>query len=51
MDGRAFFTGAIDEVRVWDRALTDGEVAGLRTAGAPQGTVLSLPMDTVRPGG
>lgn len=51
MDGRASFTGAIDEVRVWDRALTDGEVAGLRTAGAPQGTVLSLPLDTVRPGG
>nr|WP_240449076.1 exo-alpha-sialidase [Streptomyces harenosi] len=51
MDGRASFAGALDEVRVWDRALTDEEIAGLRGAGAPQGTVLSLPLDTVRPGG
>jgi sialidase-1 len=45
MDGRAFFTGTIDEVRVWNRALSDAEL------GAPQapygGTVLWLPMDRV----
>ncbi|MFE3038384.1 exo-alpha-sialidase [Streptomyces canus] len=45
MDGRAFFTGAIDEVRVWDRALTDAEISG--AAPAPEGTVLWLPMDRV----
>ncbi|MEV0636719.1 sialidase family protein [Streptomyces sp. NPDC050619] len=45
MDSRAFFTGAIDDVHVWDRALTDAEL----TAGtAPLGnTVLWLPMDQV----
>ena len=49
MDSRAFFTGAIDEVRVWDRALTDEEAAD---PGAPprsaKDTVLWLPLDRVR---
>jgi sialidase-1 len=45
MDGRAFFTGAIDEVRVWDRALTDAEITGADPAS--EGTVLWLPMDRV----
>ncbi|MFE1835489.1 exo-alpha-sialidase [Streptomyces sviceus] len=45
MDGRAFFTGAIDEVRVWDRALTDAEITG--AGPASRGTVLWLPMDRV----
>lgn len=45
MDGRVFFTGAIDDVRVWDRALTDEEITGARAASA--GTVLWLPMDQV----
>jgi sialidase-1 len=45
VDGRAFFTGAIDEVRVWDRALTDAEIT---RANAPTSdTVLWLPMDRV----
>jgi sialidase-1 len=45
VDGRAHFTGALDEVRVWDRALTDAEITG---AEAPPGnTVLWLPMDQV----
>jgi sialidase-1 len=45
VDGRAHFTGALDEVRVWDRALTDAEITG---ANAPPGnTVLWLPMDQV----
>ena len=53
MDGRAFFTGAIDDVHVWDRALGDAESAdgrGLSTsdAGNLEGTVLWLPMDRVR---
>lgn len=48
-DGRAHSTGAIDEVRVHDRALGDAEVADLRDRdGAPAaGTVLRLPMDRV----
>ncbi|GGL80533.1 neuramidase [Streptomyces fumigatiscleroticus] len=47
MDGRAFFTGAIDEVRVWDRALTDEELTGADAAPAARGTVLWLPLDRV----
>jgi sialidase-1 len=43
MDSRAFFTGAIDDVRVWNRALADTE---LDDALLP-GTVLWLPMDRV----
>nr|WP_229858818.1 sialidase family protein [Streptomyces poonensis] len=56
LDGRAHFTGAIDEVRVDDRALGDEEVAALHArdrhrAGAPdRGTVLWLPMDRVTGG-
>lgn len=42
VDGRVFLTGAIDEVRVWDRALTDA-----RTLGSPQDAVLWLPLDRV----
>ncbi|MGW8065427.1 exo-alpha-sialidase [Streptomyces ziwulingensis] len=49
-DGRARLTGAVDEVRVWNRALTDEEI----TAGGPPPalghTVLHLPMDTVEAG-
>ena len=43
MDSRAFFTGAIDDVHVWDRALSDEEI----TAGdaSARDTVLWLPMD------
>ncbi|QIJ65651.1 exo-alpha-sialidase [Streptomyces sp. JB150] len=43
MDARAFFAGAIDEVRLWNRALADGEPDGASLAG----TVLWLPMDRV----
>ena len=45
MDSRAFFTGAIDDVHVWDRALSDEEIAG-RDASLKD-TVLWLPMDHV----
>ncbi|WP_128801473.1 MULTISPECIES: exo-alpha-sialidase [unclassified Streptomyces] len=45
MDSRAFFTGAIDDVHVWDRALSDEELAGRDTSA--RGTVLWLPMDHV----
>jgi sialidase-1 len=48
-DDRAHFAGAIDDVRVWERALTDEEVTGGRAAG--DGTVLWLPMDRVDAGG
>ncbi|MEV6943535.1 sialidase family protein [Streptomyces sp. NPDC051172] len=45
MDSRAFFTGAIDEVHVWDRALSDQELAA--RAPSLKDTVLWLPMDRV----
>ncbi|MFB0615896.1 exo-alpha-sialidase [Streptomyces sp. AGS-58] len=48
MDGRAFFTGALDEVRVWDRALTDAELADPRVLRSARDTVLWLPLDDVR---
>ncbi|MFF8403313.1 exo-alpha-sialidase [Streptomyces sp. NPDC015684] len=48
MDGRAFFTGAIDEVQVWDRALTDEELADPAPRRSAKGTVLWLPLDRVR---
>ncbi|MFE9834312.1 exo-alpha-sialidase [Streptomyces sp. NPDC005551] len=51
-DGRAHFTGAIDEVRVYDRALSDEELAAVR-AGKPavtRDTVVRLPMDRVSGG-
>ncbi|MEV6957860.1 exo-alpha-sialidase [Streptomyces sp. NPDC051207] len=47
MDSRAFFTGAIDDVRVWNRALTDEELATGRTAPAARGPVAWLPLDRV----
>ncbi|MGW3118699.1 exo-alpha-sialidase [Streptomyces sp. NPDC001107] len=45
MDSRAFFTGAIDDVHVWDRALSDEELAAPDTS--LKDTVLWLPMDHV----
>ncbi|MER5509909.1 sialidase family protein [Streptomyces sp. NPDC002766] len=45
MDSRAYFTGAIDDVHVWDRALSDEEIAGREAS--PKDTVLWLPMDHV----
>ncbi|KAA0930290.1 exo-alpha-sialidase [Streptomyces apricus] len=50
LDSRAHLTGAIDDVRVHDRALDDDEVAALRGAAgaATPDTVLWLPMDRVR---
>jgi sialidase-1 len=57
LDRRAHFTGAIDDVRVHDRALSDAELTGVRTAPVPapaptpasvtRDTVLWLPMDRV----
>ncbi|KOG21894.1 exo-alpha-sialidase [Streptomyces viridochromogenes] len=52
MDSRAFLTGAIDDVRVWNRALGDSELdaaarAGARKSSATPDTVLWLPMDQV----
>ncbi|MFF3818545.1 exo-alpha-sialidase [Streptomyces bluensis] len=58
VDSRAFFDGAIDDVRVYDRALGDEELTGLRKPGpagtastAARGSVLWLPMDRVDRGG
>ncbi|MGW0288581.1 exo-alpha-sialidase [Streptomyces tuirus] len=47
MDSRAFLTGAIDDVRVWNRALSDEELASGASGAASRGTVLWLPMDRV----
>ncbi|MER6062463.1 sialidase family protein [Streptomyces sp. NPDC001792] len=47
MDSRAFFTGAIDEVHVWDRALTDAELSDPKALRSPKDTVLWLPLDQV----
>ncbi|MFF5955627.1 exo-alpha-sialidase [Streptomyces luteogriseus] len=47
MDSRAFLTGAIDDVRVWKRALSDEELASGASGAASRGTVLWLPMDQV----
>ncbi|MFF3919703.1 exo-alpha-sialidase [Streptomyces sp. NPDC001852] len=47
MDSRAFFTGALDEVHVWDRALTDEELSDPRALRSPKDTVLWLPLDQV----
>jgi sialidase-1 len=52
VDSRVHFTGALDEVLVAERALSDDEVAGLR-AGDPaarRGAILWLPMDRVARG-
>ncbi|MDQ0384279.1 sialidase-1 [Streptomyces sp. DSM 42143] len=51
VDGRARFTGAIDEVHVWNRALTDAEIAAGNPPSAAGNTVLHLPLDGVAAGG
>ncbi|CAM5402797.1 exo-alpha-sialidase OS=Streptomyces tendae OX=1932 GN=GUR47_01605 PE=3 SV=1 [Streptomyces tendae] len=47
MDGRARFTGAVDDVRVWNRALTDAEIAAGDPPAATGNPVLHLPLDRV----
>ncbi|QOV34314.1 exo-alpha-sialidase [Streptomyces ferrugineus] len=53
MDSRAFLTGAIDDVRVWNRALGDEELSAAALRATPRekvntrDTVLWLPMDQV----
>ena len=51
-DSRAQFTGALDEVGVYRRALTDAELSGLRTGKAPFSAppVFRLALDRVRGG-
>ncbi|MFE3266789.1 exo-alpha-sialidase [Streptomyces sp. NPDC059215] len=50
MDSRAYFTGAIDEVRVYDRALSDAELSAPPDRKAGRDAVLYLPLDDVRGG-
>ncbi|MFG2476010.1 exo-alpha-sialidase [Streptomyces fagopyri] len=50
MDSRAYFAGAIDEVRVYDRALSDAELSAVPDRKVTRDTVLYLPMDDVRGG-
>ncbi|MFD8418939.1 exo-alpha-sialidase [Streptomyces sp. NPDC059466] len=47
MDSRAYFAGAIDEVRVYDRALSDAELSAAPDRRVTRDTVLYLPMDHV----
>ncbi|WP_393075937.1 exo-alpha-sialidase [Streptomyces sp. LN704] len=47
MDSRAYFTGAIDEVRVYDRALSDAELSAAPDRKVTRDTVLYLPLDHV----
>ncbi|MET9408515.1 sialidase family protein [Streptomyces sp. NPDC002935] len=47
MDSRAYFTGAIDDVRVYDRALSDEELSVPAAKQVTRDTVLWLPMDHV----
>ncbi|AZS76819.1 laminin G [Streptomyces lydicus] len=51
-DSRAQFTGALDEVRVYRRALTDAELSGVRSGNAPANGPLAagLSLDRVRGG-
>jgi sialidase-1 len=48
MDSRTWFTGSLDEVRVYDRALSDTELGLVRAYNVPivKGAVLRLPLDT-----
>ncbi|MGP4003960.1 exo-alpha-sialidase [Streptomyces sp. 8N706] len=50
-DSRSWLNGGLDEVRVYDRALSDEELERLRVADGPIGRspVLWLPLDHVRP--
>ncbi|TXS63213.1 laminin G [Streptomyces sp. me109] len=50
MDSRAYFTGAIDEVQVYDRALSDAELSAPPDRKAGRDAVLYLPLDDVRGG-
>ncbi|MFF1741651.1 exo-alpha-sialidase [Streptomyces mirabilis] len=50
MDSRAYFTGGIDEVRVYDRVLSDDELSAPPSGKVTRDTVLYLPMDRVRGG-
>ncbi|WP_406334487.1 exo-alpha-sialidase [Streptomyces sp. NBC_00203] len=47
LDSRAYFTGAIDDVRVYDRALSDEELSAAPSRSVTRDTVLWLPMDHV----
>ncbi|MGW3812719.1 exo-alpha-sialidase [Streptomyces sp. NPDC005046] len=47
IDSRAFFTGAIDDVRVYERALSDDELSAPPSEQVTRDTVLWLPMDHV----
>ncbi|AWN32487.1 laminin G [Streptomyces sp. NEAU-S7GS2] len=51
-DSRVQFTGALDEVRVYRRALTDAELSGVRAGNAPANgpLVTGLSLDRVRGG-
>ncbi|GAB2937066.1 exo-alpha-sialidase [Streptomyces mayteni] len=48
-DSLQYMTGALDEVRVYDRALSESELDWVRAVNAtPRGAVAALPLDRVR---
>ncbi|HET6519253.1 MAG TPA: LamG-like jellyroll fold domain-containing protein [Geminicoccaceae bacterium] len=47
----SFFDGRIDEVNIYDRALTAGEIGGLRAAGATGGGLAGTPLGDLMIGG
>ncbi|GAA2116417.1 sialidase family protein [Streptomyces synnematoformans] len=51
LDGANRFHGYLDDMRVYDRALSPGELRGVRNGNAdvPRGQRLRLPLDTVDP--
>ncbi|WML83497.1 exo-alpha-sialidase [Streptomyces sp. VNUA74] len=51
VDGRARLTGAVDEVHVWNRALTDEEIAAGDPPSALADAVVHLPLDGTSAGG
>ncbi|MEV5509988.1 sialidase family protein [Streptomyces orinoci] len=51
-DGRSFLAGDLEDVRVYRRALSEGELAAVRTTGEPparRDAVLWLPLDRIDP--
>ncbi|MEU6565654.1 exo-alpha-sialidase [Streptomyces parvulus] len=51
VDGRARLRGAVDEVHVWNRALTDEEIAAGDPPSALANAVVHLPLDGTSAGG
>jgi sialidase-1 len=47
MDSLVYFTGALDDVHVWDRLVSDDELKDPKDPRSAKDTVLWLPLDHV----